>query len=100
MALDPTQTEAAMEAGVIHYYRLGEAAQAMALYDHVLAREPAHYGARYQRAVTLLALGRTDEARVAWAAFAPLAEQIGDRTSLDAAPAAFRLATANTAVAR
>jgi protein O-mannosyl-transferase len=92
--LDPARIEAAMGAAVIHHHRLGDSARAVALYDRVLAEQPTHYGAHYQRAVALLALGRTDEAYVAWAGFRALAEAIDDRATLAAAPAAFRTASA------
>lgn len=97
LALDPSDTVAAMSAGVVRHRRLGDSAGALALFDRVLALDPNHYGAHYQRAVTLLALGRVDEARTAWNTFAPMAERIGDDASLAAAPPALRIATASVA---
>jgi tetratricopeptide (TPR) repeat protein len=90
LAADPTSAEAGMLAGLVYHYRLGDSATAVARYRTVLALDPQHYGAHYQLAVALLAAGRLDEARAAWARFVPLAEAIGDRASLDAAPAELR----------
>lgn len=82
-----------MAAAVIHHYRLGDSTRAKDLYRGVLARVPSHYGAHYQLAVTLLALGETAEAEALWATFRPRAEAIGDRATLDAAPEAWRVAS-------
>ncbi len=90
---DPTSVEAAMRSGLLLHYRLGDSATAVERYRTVLALDPAHYGAHYQLAVALLGAGRRDEALAAWARFVPLAEAIGDRTSIDAAPAELRGST-------
>jgi tetratricopeptide (TPR) repeat protein len=89
-AADPTNADGAMLAGLLYHYRLGDPARAAERYRVVLARNPTHYGAHYQLAVALLASGRADDARAAWRAFVPLAEAIGDRKSLDGAPAELR----------
>ena len=65
-------------------------AAAVERYRIVLALSPQHYGAHYQIATALLASGRVDEAKAAWARFVPMAEAIGDRASLDGAPAALK----------
>jgi hypothetical protein len=44
--------------------RYGEPAEAVAVLDQALARDPGHVEARYRRALALLALGRRDDARV------------------------------------
>jgi len=46
--------------------RAGEAEAALHTLDEALSRDPAHVEARYRRALTLLALGRRDEARDAF----------------------------------
>ena len=82
LAADPTLTDAAMDAGVLYHYRLGDSARAAARYRAALAAVPTHYGAHYQRAET--------DAVAAWRAFVPLAEAIGDQASLARAPARLR----------
>ena len=89
-ALDPDAVDAGMSAGLVHQYYLDEPARAAELYAAVLAVLPSHYGAHYQLATALLAAGREEEARQAWRDFIPLAEAIGDATSLAGAPAALR----------
>jgi protein O-mannosyl-transferase len=88
LVADPTLTDAAMHAALLRHYRLRDPAGAVGLYRTVLRLVPTHYGAHYQLAVALLASGRDQEARMAWRAFVPMAEQIGDRTSLASAPEA------------
>jgi tetratricopeptide (TPR) repeat protein len=90
LAIDPTNADAAMRAALLLQYRLGDAASAVERYRRVLASNPAHYGARYQLAVALLATGRRDEALAAWARFVPMARAIGDEASIAQAPAALR----------
>ena len=90
VVLDPGRTEATMDAGIIYHQRLGDPGRAVELYRMTLRALPSHYGAHYQLAVALHALGREDEARAAWRAFVPLALAIGDRQTLAAAPAALR----------
>jgi tetratricopeptide (TPR) repeat protein len=85
---NPTLSEAAMRAALLSHYRLGNVARAIEGYRAVLALVPTHYGAHYQLAMALLAGGREDEARAAWRAFEPLAEAIGDKTSIASAPKA------------
>ena len=91
-AADPTRVEAGMNAGLLYAYALHDPAQAVERFRGVLRALPSHYGAHYQLAVALLKAGRTDEAHAAWRAFVPLAAAIGDRKSLDEAPAALRVA--------
>jgi protein O-mannosyl-transferase len=90
LAADLTSTEAAMLAGLVRHYRLGESATAVERYRTVLRLDPDHYGAHYQIAVALLGAGRRDEAAAAWARFVRMAEAIGDRKSIEAAPAELR----------
>jgi Tfp pilus assembly protein PilF len=87
---NPTLVEAAMRAGLLYHYRLADAARAVERYRTALRLTPTHYGAHYQLAMALLAAGEPDAARAAWSAFTPLAEQHGDRASLESAPEALR----------
>jgi Tfp pilus assembly protein PilF len=89
-AVNATHVEAAMLAGVVRHHRLGDPAGALTYYRRVLRLVPTHYGAHYQIATALLASGRDAEAREAWDAFVKLAEAVGDRASLEAAPATLR----------
>lgn len=89
-ASNPTHYEAAMLAGLVYHYRLGDLATATARYRTVLDVLPTHYGAHYQLAVALAAGGDLDEARGVWREFVRLATAIGDRASVDNAPAALR----------
>ena len=90
LAADPTLTDAAMDAGVLYHYRLGDSARAAARYRAALAAVPTHYGAHYQLAIALFATGAEVDAVAAWRAFVPLAEAIGDQASLARAPARLR----------
>ena len=90
LAADPTLTDAAMDAGVLYHYRLGDSARAAARYRAALAAVPTHYGAHYQLAIALFATGAETDAVAAWRAFVPLAEAIGDQASLARAPARLR----------
>jgi protein O-mannosyl-transferase len=83
---DPTNADAAMHAGLLYSWRLGEPARAVERFRAVLAASPEHYGAHYQLAVALLRAGRTDDARAAWRRFVPMAEAIGDTASIAGAP--------------
>jgi tetratricopeptide (TPR) repeat protein len=85
-AADPTSADAAMDAGLLYAWRLGQPATAVERFRAVLALSPEHYGAHYQVAVALLGAGRTDEARAAWRAFVPMAQAIGDTASIAGAP--------------
>src|SRR5262249_23849292 len=87
---NPTDADAAMAAGLIYQYHLGDPARAVERYRTVLRLVPTHYGAHYQLAVALLAAGREAEAPAACLAFVPLAERANDRATLDQAPAALR----------
>lgn len=85
-AADPTNADAAMHAGLLYSWRLGDPATAVERFRAVLALSPEHYGAQYQIAVALLAAGKPDEARAAWRRFVPMAEKIGDTASIAGAP--------------
>ncbi len=89
-ALDPTDTAARVEAGVIHLRRLDDPAGAVAYFRDALAINPEHYGARYQLAVALLAVGEEGTARSEWQRFAALAREQGRPEDLAAAPAPLR----------
>lgn len=89
-ALDPTRSDAAVRASVVYRLRLGKPELAVARAESALRADPAHYGAHYQLAVSLLAAGRTDDAQQAWKAFVPLAHAVKDQAILDAAPAALQ----------
>ena len=80
--MDPTLVTAAMNAGVIYHYRLGEPAKAVARYRSVLRLVPDHYGAHYQIALAHHANGNPREAFTAWELFVPLVEAIGDTASI------------------
>lgn len=90
VTVDPGRAEAGMSAAVLYHHRLGDPGRAVGLYRTALRAVPTHYGAHYQLAVALLALGQEAEARAAWRAFVPLARSIGDQQSLAAAPAVLR----------
>ena len=92
LAADATRVTAAMPAGVVYLRQLHDPATAAARFRSVLAIAPTHYGAHYQLAVALLALGRRDEALAVWRAFVPMAESAGDRVTLAGAPPELRSA--------
>jgi tetratricopeptide (TPR) repeat protein len=94
LAVDPLRTDAAMAAGVIYHHRLADPVRALERYAAALEVTPRHYGALYQRAVALLAVGRTDEAMAAWHRFVPLAEAADDHATIEAAPEILRRAAA------
>jgi tetratricopeptide (TPR) repeat protein len=62
-------------------------AEAIALFQRVLAASPRHYGATYQLAVALDAAGLPDDARALWERVLPLAEGFGDAATAAAARA-------------
>jgi tetratricopeptide (TPR) repeat protein len=90
LAANPQSSDAAMRAGLLLHHHLGNPAAAVERYRVVLALSPRHYGAHYQIATALLAGGRVDDAKAAWALFVAMAEAIGDRASLEGAPAALK----------
>jgi tetratricopeptide (TPR) repeat protein len=92
LAVDPARPEMAMAAGLIFHHRLADTRRALVRYEQVLQAAPAHYGARYQRAVALLAAGEDARAVEAWRAFVPLAVAAGDDAALDGAPERLRRA--------
>jgi hypothetical protein len=67
-----------MEAGLDLLYRQHDPRRALAEFDKLLAADPHHYGALYQRAMALEAAGERDQARPAWRKFLQAAEQIHD----------------------
>lgn len=91
LVANPTNADAAMRAGLIYHHRLANPARAIDHYRTVLRLVPTHYGAHFQIATALLDANRLSEARAAWREFVPLAQAIGDKASLDAAPTALRV---------
>jgi hypothetical protein len=67
-----------MSAGLAALYQRHDAPLALSLFDQILAQNPTHYGAQFQRAMALEAAGRRAEALAAWRKFADAAAQIGD----------------------
>jgi hypothetical protein len=73
--------ESIMAEGLRLRYEQGKPAEAAALFDQLLARSPNHYGARYQLAAALEAVGATKRALDAWRTFLPMAEAVRDTES-------------------
>ena len=67
-----------MERGLTSLYRNGDAIAAAATFSEVLARNPAHYGARYQLAVALDRAGKPDIARAVWTEVLHRADRVKD----------------------
>jgi len=74
------EVAAGMALGLIRLRR--DAAAAVDVFSGVLARSPNHYGALYQRAVSLEKAGRPDEALAAWQAFLRAAEAAKDEANV------------------
>lgn len=83
---NPQNADSAMAAGLLWHHRLQDPARAVERYRAVLRLRPTHYGAHFQLALALHAVGDLEAARRAWTAFVPLAEAIGDQNSLRLAP--------------
>jgi tetratricopeptide (TPR) repeat protein len=81
-ALDPD-----LQAAVRLLYTDRAPARALAALDEVLAANPSHYGARFQRARALSLLGRKREAQTAWRLVLALASRISDRATMATARA-------------
>ena len=81
--LDPGTVEAAMmEQGLVALRLQNDAPRAADIFRAILARNPTHYGARYQLARALDAAGRTGDAAVVWAEVLRAAEAIGDTNTI------------------
>lgn len=86
VALDPTDIESHVAAGVLLRIRLADPLRAVPHFRAVLARDPDHYGARFQLAVALAASGNEAQAREEWHRFETLARALGDVRDLALAP--------------
>lgn len=84
-----------MEAGLRALYQGQDPIGADSLFQAVLALNPTHYGARYQRAVALDMSGRPAEARALWTEVLGQAQSYNDTSSLRIIRA--RLAAPDTA---
>ena len=91
LAVDPSDAQAAMLAGLVYHYHLDDSARAVDRYRAVLRLKPHHYGAHYQLAVALLGSGHREAAEVAWREFVAMADAIGDRQSIESAPLLLRV---------
>jgi hypothetical protein len=76
------QEESLMKLGLAARYEQQQPLAAAKIFAQVLALNPRHYGALFQRAAALDAAGQSAEALAAWKAFEPRAEEIGDFTNL------------------
>jgi len=91
----PGSDEAIMQRGLDLMYQAGDPVGAEATFRELLTKNPTHYGAHYQLAVSLDRGGRPAEARPAWEKMRSLAEAAGDTTTL--ATVKKRLASPDTA---
>ena len=73
---------ALMQAGLAAFYERGDARQAVARFQQVLARQPFHYGAGFQLAKALDALGQPAEAATQWRKVLDAALLIGDTATM------------------
>jgi tetratricopeptide (TPR) repeat protein len=71
-----------MEEGLVALRLQNDAPRAVALFREILARNPTHYGARYQLARSLDAAGRAAEATALWAEVLKAAEAVGDTNTV------------------
>lgn len=76
--------------GLSLLYSKQDAVGAIERFEGVLARNPTHYGARYQLARAVEASGRRSEAAAAWRSVLTAAESIGDTPVADTARARLR----------
>jgi hypothetical protein len=77
-----SQVPALMKAGLTALYERGDARQAVLRFQDVLARQPSHYGAGFQLAKALDALGQPAEAAVQWGKVLTAAQLIGDTATI------------------
>jgi Tfp pilus assembly protein PilF len=95
-AAPPAETEAQMmQRGVSLLYERGDPVGAESVFRDVLTRNPTHYGAQYQLAVSLDRGGKPSEARPIWEAVRRNAESSRDSATLRTARQ--RLAAPDTA---
>ena len=71
-----------MQAGLTALYERNDARQAMVKFEDVLSRQPSHYGARFQLAKALDAMGQRSEAVTQWARVLAAAQLIGDSATI------------------
>ncbi len=71
-----------MKAGLAALYERGDARDAVLRFQDVLRRQPAHYGAGFQLAKALDAMGRPSEAAAQWTKVLAAAELIGDSATV------------------
>ena len=82
--------DAEMNSGVRQLYTEGQPEQALAIFDSILAANPSHYGAQFQRARALTMLGRKEQTLAAWQTVALLAARISDQQTTAIALAELR----------
>jgi len=73
---------AIMQAGLTAMYERNDARAAVARFQDVLARQPFHYGARFQLAKALDAMGQRSEAAEQWTKVLAAAQLIGDSATI------------------
>jgi len=71
-----------MKLGLAARYQQQQPLLAAEIFAKLLALNPTHYGALFQRAAALDAAGQSQEALLAWKAFEIQAGKIGDFTNL------------------
>ncbi|HEX7939671.1 MAG TPA: hypothetical protein VF483_11850, partial [Gemmatimonadaceae bacterium] len=76
-----TSDSAAMQAGLASLYEQNDPTQALACFRMILARTPSHYGAHFQVAKTLDAMGLASEATTEWQTVLRLAREAGDQVT-------------------
>src|SRR2546426_11592496 len=80
----PETDEALIQAGLDAFYTRSDANTAATVFRKVLARNPTHYGATFQRATALDRLGKPAEARPLWDKVLQMAEGYPDQKTADA----------------
>ncbi len=76
-----------MRMGLDALYQRHDAAAAVENFRKILEENPTHYGAHYQLAAALDAVGKREEARAQWEKVLSLAESAGDTPTADTARA-------------
>ncbi|HEX7937788.1 MAG TPA: hypothetical protein VF483_02280, partial [Gemmatimonadaceae bacterium] len=80
--LSAKDVPAIMQAGLSAMYERNDARLAASRFSDVLARQPYHYGARFQLAKALDAMAQPAEAAVQWTKVLAAAQLIGDSTTI------------------
>ncbi|MDP9179376.1 MAG: tetratricopeptide repeat protein [Gemmatimonadota bacterium] len=73
--------KALMDSGTALLYTKKDPNAAASAFAELIKRNPGHYGAHYQLAVALDSAGRVADAKSAWEAFLPMAQQAKDTKS-------------------